>query len=41
MKRELRKLIATNALHFAFWVMPDGEFKKVFSKFLINNIDKI
>ena len=41
MKTEIKKLLAQWFLGFAFWVLPECEFKVEFSKFLIDNIKKL
>ncbi len=41
MKTEIKKLLAQWSLEFAFWVLPECDFKVEFGKFLIDNIKKL
>lgn len=41
MKTELRKLIATWAMNFTLWILPDCEFKRLWAKFHSENIMKL
>jgi hypothetical protein len=41
LKNELKKIIAVKLLDFAFILLPEGEFKKQYSKFILENIMKL
>lgn len=41
MRVELRKLFTQWFLSLAFWICPNESFKVEFSKFLIDNINKL
>lgn len=41
MKTEIKKLLAQWLLEFAFYILPESEFKVEFAKFLISNIKKL
>lgn len=38
---EFKKLLTQWFLSLAFWICPNESFKLEFSKFLINNIEKL
>lgn len=39
LKIEIKKWLAVKAIGFALWILPKGEFKKRFAKFIFVNIE--
>lgn len=41
MKEDIKKIFLIKVLSFALWVCPNGDFKKDFAKFIVDNIEKL
>lgn len=41
MKNEIRKVICGWLFEYILWILPKGEFKLEFVKFIVKNIEKL